>query len=51
MAKTLDYRIVVSEFELQLSYYIHFETNTLGKSINPMLNSITVVLQEGCISH
>ena len=33
MAKALDGEIVVSEFELQLRYYIHFRTNNLGKGI------------------
>ena len=35
MVEVLDCRIVVSEFELQLRYYIHFRTNTLGKGMNP----------------
>ena len=30
-------RIVVSEFELQLHYYIHFRTNALGKGLNPLI--------------
>ena len=29
--------IVVSEFELQLRKYIHFQTNTLGKGMNPIM--------------
>ena len=29
VANVLDYDIVVSEFKLQLCYYIHFQTNTL----------------------
>ena len=48
MANVLDCDIVVSEFELQSRYYLHFETNTTGKrhelpyppTIN-LLNSIT----------
>ena len=31
--------IVVNEFELQLRYYIHFWTNTLGKGRNPLILS------------
>ena len=31
MAKLLDY---VNEFNLQSSYYIHFQTNTFGKGMN-----------------
>ena len=27
----------VSEFELQSRYYIHFQTNTLGKGMNPLI--------------
>ena len=38
----LDYNIVVSEFELQLCYYIHFWTNTLGKGMNPFIPSAMV---------
>ena len=35
MVKAMDCGIVVSKFELQLRYYVHFRTNTLGKGINP----------------
>ena len=31
MIKALDYGIIVSEFELQLRYNIHFRINTLEK--------------------
>ena len=34
MVKAMDYEIVVSEFVLQLRYYVHFRTNTLRKGIN-----------------
>ena len=37
MVKVLDCRIVVCKFELQLCYYIHFQTNTLGKGMNPLI--------------
>ena len=37
MVKAMDYGIVVSEFELQSCYYVHFWTNTLGKSMNPFI--------------
>ena len=33
--KAMDCRIVVSEFELQSCYYVHFRANTLGKGMNP----------------
>ena len=29
--------IVVSEFELQSCYYVHFRTDTLGKGMNPLI--------------
>ena len=29
--------IIVTEFELQLHYYIHFQINTLGKGMNPLI--------------
>ena len=34
VANELDCNIVVSEFVLQSRYYIHFQTNTLGKGMN-----------------
>ena len=34
MANILDCEIVVSEFELQSRYYIHIQTNNLGKGMN-----------------
>ena len=37
VAKALDWEIVVSEFEPQSCYYIHFRTNILGKSMNPLM--------------
>ena len=39
MVKALDGGIVVSEFELQSRYYVHFRTNTLGKGMNPLILS------------
>ena len=36
MVKELDCGIVVREFELQSRYYVHFRTNSLGKSVNPI---------------
>ena len=37
MVKAMDSGIVVSEFRLQLHYYIHFRANTLEKSMNPLI--------------
>ena len=37
MVKAMDCEIVVSEFELQSRYYIHFLTNTLGKGMNSLI--------------
>ena len=37
MVKALDCGIVVSEFELQSRYYVHFRTNTLGKVMSPLI--------------
>ena len=37
MVKMMDCEIVVSELELQLHYYVHFQTNTLGKGMNPLI--------------
>ena len=33
LANALDCDIVVSEFELQSCYYVHFQINTLGKGM------------------
>ena len=37
MVKAIDCRIVISEYELQSRYSIHFWTNTLGKGMNPRI--------------
>ena len=37
MIKAMDCGIVVSEFELQSLYYVHFWINTLGKGMNPLI--------------
>ena len=35
--KAMDCVIVVSEFDLQSRYYVHFRTNTPRKGMNPIL--------------
>ena len=37
MVKALDWGIVVREFEFHLRYYVHFQTNTLGKGTKPLI--------------
>ena len=37
MVKTLDSIIVVTEFKLQSSYYVHFRTNTFEKGMKPLI--------------
>ena len=37
MVKATDIGIVVSEFEFQSRYYVHFRTNTLGKGMKPFI--------------
>ena len=37
MVKAMDCGIVECEFGLQSRYYIHFQANTLGKSMNPLI--------------
>ena len=48
IVKAMDCGIVVSEFELQSRYYVHFRANTLGKCMKPLilpgLNSTAVFL-------
>ena len=39
VVKVLDCDIVVREFELELRYYFHFRTNTIGKGIKPVISS------------
>ena len=43
VAYMLDCIIVVSEFELQLRYYIHFQINSLGKGLNTLYSSPAIV--------
>ena len=38
MDKKLIYGLEVSEFELQLSYYVHFWINILQKYMNPLIS-------------
>ena len=37
MVNAIDSGIVISEFVLQLRYYVHFRANTLGKGMNPLI--------------
>ena len=37
MVKAMDSGILVSEFVLQLRYYVHFRANTFGKGMNPFI--------------
>ena len=37
MVKAMDSGIVVSEFVLEKRYYVHFQANTLGKGMNPLI--------------
>ena len=37
VVKVMDCGIVVSKFELQSCYYVHFRTNTLGKGMNCLI--------------
>ena len=46
MVKGMDSRIIESVFKLQSCYYSHFRTNTLGKSMNPL-----ILLAMGKIKH
>ena len=39
MVKVLDFGLEVSLFELQSGFFVHFWTNTLGKSINLLILS------------
>ena len=37
MVKVMDYGMVVSEFVFQSRYYVHFQANTIGKGVNPLI--------------
>ena len=37
IVKAMDCGIVVSEFDFQSHYYVHFQTNTLGRGMNPLI--------------
>ena len=37
MVKATDCGIIVSEFEFQSRYYVHFRANTIGKGMNPLI--------------
>ena len=37
MVKAMDAGLVVNEFVLHSSYYVHFRENTLGKRMNPFI--------------
>ena len=39
MAKVLDYGLEMSEFKLQLHYYVHFQSNTLANGIETLIIS------------
>ena len=39
MVKAMDCGIVVSKFVLQWRYHVHFQTNTLGKGMTPLILS------------
>ena len=41
-ANVLNYDIVVSEFELQSYYYVHFLTNSLGKRMDSLTPQLQV---------
>ena len=40
MVKELDCNIVVTTFEFLLHNYIHFQTNDLGKGMNPFISLV-----------
>ena len=57
MVNVLDNDVKICEFKLQLNYYVHFWTNTVGKGMNPSyplsygLNSITAAILYGWVWH
>ena len=49
MVKAMDCGIVIREFVLQSSYYVHFRANTLGKGMNSLI--LPAVLQGEWLWH
>ena len=47
-ANVLDCDIEVSEFELQLRYYIHFQRNTLCKGMNFLIPHLWIIWYYCC---
>ena len=43
MAKVLDCNMVVSEFEFQSRYYVHFQATNNGKGMNTLLHQQWVI--------
>ena len=37
MVKVVNYSLKINVFKLQLWYYFHFQTNTHGKGMNPLI--------------
>ena len=50
MVKVLGCRIIVSEFKVQSGYYVHFQTNTLGKGMNPSFSQLCLRYYHCCSS-
>ena len=44
MANTINYSLEISKFELQLHYYVHFQTNAFEKGITPHICQIVSLL-------
>ena len=42
VASVLDSNIILSEFERQSRYYVHFQTSTLGKGMKPLIHPSTM---------
>ena len=43
VTNVLDCNIIVNLFECQSQYYVHFQTNILGKGINPLTSTPTAM--------
>ena len=43
VANVLDCDTLVSDFEFSSRYYVHFQTNTLGKSMNRLIPNPSVI--------
>ena len=51
VANKLNCNIIVSEFKLQICYYVHFQTNHLRKDMNSRISLAMVAQSDGAVEY